>query len=273
MLESHRSGINLFQRELISTLATVEWMSGHPRVFDVDDAVWLSARRSQTDAIAARSDLVICGNAFLGEHYRTVSRNVVIVPTAVDVACYPILKREKRPECVIGWSGTSAGFKYLLMIQDALRAVLHAIPKARVRVMSDRAPVLSLLPADRVDFVKWTPAREASTISGFDIGIMPLADGDWERGKCSYKMLQYMAARVPVVVSPVGMNIEVLAAGPVGLAATTEREWIDALLGLVADPTAAESMGLAGRAVVEQRYSKELIGRAVISALETIRPG
>ena len=272
MLESRRSGINLFQRELISTLATVEWMSGHPRVFDVDDAVWLSSRRRQTDAIAAQCELVICGNAFLAEHYGALSRNVVIVPTAVDISCYPTLSRGVREECVIGWSGTSGGFKYLLMIQNALATVLRVIPNARVRVMADRAPDLPLLPADRVDFVRWSPEREAPTIAGFDIGIMPLENTEWERGKCSYKMLQYMAAQVPVVVSPVGMNVEVLSEGPVGVAATTEREWVDALIGLIADRAAAEGMGRAGRVVIERRYSKELVGRAVISALDTIRP-
>ncbi|MEP6729699.1 MAG: glycosyltransferase family 4 protein [bacterium] len=272
MIETHRRGINFFQRELISTMATVEWMAGGPRVFDVDDAIWLLARGRGTDTIAAHADLVICGNSFLADHYRGVSQNVIIVPTAVDTSSYPETVRQTRDTLVIGWSGTSGGFKYLEGIQDALMSVLQALPAARLRILADRAPVLPRVPVDRLEFIKWTPQREASVISGFDVGIMPLSNTEWERGKCSFKMLQYMAARVPVVVSPIGMNQEVLSMGTVGLSASTEAEWVDAVIGVLTDRDAGLRMGRAGRAVVERFFSREVVGRQLVSALDGIRP-
>jgi glycosyltransferase involved in cell wall biosynthesis len=270
VLESRRRGINLFQRELISTFATVEWMSGRPRIFDVDDAIWLNGHGAKTDAIAARADVIICGNEFLAQHYRRLCQEVIILPTAVDVAAYPSHRRAADETCVIGWSGTSGGFKYIRQVEAALAAVMRMRPATRVRVMSDMPPSLPLLPPDRVDYVRWSADREAGEIATFDIGIMPLADTAWERGKCSYKMLQYMAAGLPVVVSPVGMNVDVLSAGPLGIGARTADEWVDALLALIDAPERRALMGAAGRSVIQARYSKEVVGRGLIAVLDRV---
>lgn len=270
VLESRRPGITFLQRELLSTFATVEWMSGRPRIFDVDDAIWLNGRGARTDAIAARADVVICGNDYLAEHYRRLCTDVVVLPTAVDEASYPLSPRRAGGGCVIGWSGTSGGFKYINQIESALATVLNLRPAASLRVMADRPPALPLLPPQRVEYIAWSPASENREIAAFDIGIMPLADTAWERGKCSYKMLQYMAAEVPVVVSPVGMNVDVLSSGPLGFGARTTDEWVDALITLIDAPSRRAAMGAAGREVVRSRFSTAIVGPALIAVLDRV---
>ena len=270
VVESRRAGITFFQRELLSTFATVEWISGRPRIFDVDDAIWLNGQGAKTDAVAARADVIICGNEFLADHYQRLCGDVVILPTAVDIAAYPSSPRVAGEVCNIGWSGTSGGFKYINQIESALATVLELRPAARVRVMADRRPSLPLLAPDRLDYVKWSPDGENREIAAFDIGIMPLADTEWERGKCSYKMLQYMAAGVPVVVSPVGMNVDVLSSGALGLGPRTTDEWVDALLTLIDAPALRAGMGAAGREVARARFSKEVVGRGLIAVLDRV---
>jgi glycosyltransferase involved in cell wall biosynthesis len=119
--------------------------------------------------------------------------------------------------------------------------------------------------------VTWSPARETSVLQGFDVGLMPLAGGDWAKGKCAFKMLQYMACAVPAVVSPVGMNAEVLAMGDVGLAATTEDEWVEALLTLYRDRDQAAALGRQGRALAERSFSVPVIAPQLAAVMRRYR--
>jgi glycosyltransferase involved in cell wall biosynthesis len=269
LLRSRAYAVTLLQRELVSTLATLEGWTGRPRVFDVDDAVWLHARRDAIRRIARRCDAVICGNAFLADYFRAFHPDVRILPTAVDTDRFAPAGRPDGPP-VIGWTGTSSNFRYLEDIESSLGDVLRARPTARLRIVADAPPPFRRLPADRVDFVPWSPAVEASAVQGMTVGIMPLRDTSWERGKCSHKMLLYMAAGVPVVVSPVGMNRDVLGLGPVGLAATTPGEWREALVGLLDDPAAASRMGAAGREVVLRRFSLAVLAPILAAILQEV---
>jgi glycosyltransferase involved in cell wall biosynthesis len=160
---------------------------------------------------------------------------------------------------VIGWLGLSSGFGYLYAIEPALREVLRNHPEARLRVVSSSPPKLQTLPVEQVEFVFFTRQHEAADIQGMTIGIMPLDDSVASRGKCSFKMLQYMACGLPAVVSPVGMNAEVLRQGEVGLGARNLREWVDGLEILLRDPDLCARMGKTGRMVVEQDYSLEVL--------------
>ena len=269
ILRTHRADVTLLQREMVSTLATLEGLTARPRVLDVDDAVWLLRGGAGIRRVAAWSDAVICGNDFLAEYFRRHHDRVDVLPTAVDIhRFHPAPKVAAAP--VIGWSGTSGGFSYLRDVEPALAAVLAARPAVRLRVIADRAPVFDSLDPDRVDYVRWSPASEVSALQDLTVGIMPLRDGEWERGKCSYKMLLYMACGLPVVTSPVGMNVQVLAQGTVGYGPRTIDEWTDALLALVDDPAHAARLGAAGRAVVERRYSVERIGSRLAAHLRAV---
>jgi glycosyltransferase involved in cell wall biosynthesis len=273
VIRSRAFDVTLLQRELVSTLLTLEPLTRRPRVLDVDDAIWLLPRGSFAERLAARCDAVICGNDFVAEYFRRFSRAVYVLPTAVDTERFqPAAERSRNRGggVIIGWSGSSAGFPYLALVEEALATVLRRRPQTRLRVVADMAPCLPKLPPHRLEFVRWSPDREVAAIQEMDIGIMPLADTPWERGKCSYKMLLYAASGVPAVVSPVGMNVEVLRRGEVGLAASRLDEWVAALLELVDDPEQRRRMGAEGRRVVEADYCVACVGPVLATILRDI---
>lgn len=259
LIRTHHADVTLFSRELVSTLFTLEDLARKPRILDVDDAVWLHRGGGAIRRLAGKVDLVIAGNSFLADYFGTFCPWVEILPTAVDTERFRPRPGGRRAAAealrVIGWSGTSRNFQFLLGIEGALARVLQSHPAARLRISADRRPVLSSLPADRVDFVPWSPAGEVSFLQDLDIGLMPLADDDWCRGKCAFKMLLYLACGVPVVVSPVGMNAEILGLGEVGFGARTQDQWVDALTALLVDDAARESCGRLGRSVAQDRFS------------------
>jgi glycosyltransferase involved in cell wall biosynthesis len=209
----------------------------------------LHRRRGAAQWLAALADLVVVGNSWLAEIWRAWSPAVEILPTAVDIDRYFVAPLPER--ATIGWIGTAGNLAYLAAIAPALADVLRRFPATTIAVCSDRPPDLAGLP---VHYVPWSSTIEADFLGSITVGVMPLADGPWERGKCSLKMLQYMAAGRPCVVSPVGMNKELLAEGEFGLAASTSDEWREALCGLLADRDAAARMGARGRNVAA-RYS------------------
>jgi glycosyltransferase involved in cell wall biosynthesis len=270
---SHGADVTLLQREFVSTIASLEGLTGRPRVLDVDDAVWLLRRGGGIDRVAAWSDAVICGNDFLAEHFSRSHRVVHVLPTAVDDRRFrPAAGRRvaDRPP-VIGWTGTSGGYSYLAEIESALAAVLAARPRVRLRIVSDRRPTLPLLDAARVDFVPWSPAVEVTSLQDLTVGIMPLRDSEWERGKCSFKMLLYLACGVPAVVAPVGMNRQLLdEGGAIGFGPRTLGEWTDALVALVDDPSLAAEQGIRGRALVERRYGVATVGARLAELLRAV---
>jgi glycosyltransferase involved in cell wall biosynthesis len=116
-----------------------------------------------------------------------------------------------------------------------------------------------LLPAERVEYIPWSPENEVRTIQEMSVGLMPADDSLWARGKCSYKMLLYLSCGVPAVVSPVGMNQEVLSLGRVGFGPRSEAEWVDCLISLLENPEQAQQMGEHGRRVVEEQFSLQVL--------------
>src|SRR5882724_1432978 len=209
----------LLQREMLSTFLTLEPLTKRPRVLDVDDAIWLNRNSSFARRLAGISDSVICGNSFLAEYFQQWNSNITILPTAVDTDRFqPLVSRSTGGGPVIGWSGSSSGFADLQVAEKALRTFLGMYPKARLRVIANEPPRLDL-PASQIEFVPWSPEAEAQSIRTLDVGIMPLRDTLWSRGKCAYKMLLYMSCGVPVVVSPVGMTGEVLKMETIGACA------------------------------------------------------
>jgi len=269
VLRANKSDVCLLQRELVSTLHTVERMINCPIVFDVDDAIFLHKRGRSIDAIAKNANLIICGNSFLADHFSAAGA-VEILPTAVDTSRFvPVSGSTSRP--VIGWSGSSSGFAYLESIQEPLRIVLDRFPDAVFSVIADRPPTLPELPAEQLRFIQWNEETEVQGLQTFTVGVMPLSDTPWSRGKCSFKMLTYMAVGVPVVVSPVGMNGEVLAMGDCGLAAISSDDWVDSLTTLLLDQDRSATMGIAGRRIVELHYSRDVIAPRFAELLQSVR--
>jgi glycosyltransferase involved in cell wall biosynthesis len=248
--------VTLLQRELISTLATLEPMTKRPRVLDVDDAIFLYRGGSAARRLAQVSDAIVCGNSFLAEWFRSLNRNTCVVPTAIDTERYvPRGCARQGDNRVVGWIGTSGNLKYLHGIEMAILRAMEEVPVARLCVVSDRAPEFRRLSPDRVDFVRWAEREEVAVIHRMDVGIMPLEDTPWARGKCSFKMLQYMACGLPVLVSPVGMNAEVLALGEFGIGASNEAQWVDGLVALLESDAFRARLGAEGRRIAESTFS------------------
>ncbi|MBK6899710.1 MAG: glycosyltransferase [bacterium] len=140
-------------------------------------------------------------------------------------------------------------------------------------ISSSEPPRFDSLPPDRVDYEPWRPEGEAAFFQGLDIGLMPLPRNEWTLGKCSYKMLLYLACGVPVVVSPVGMNESVLAQADVGCAADSEARWVDALVALIDDPEGRERRGRNGVALVASHYSVSALSPRLASMLKGVARG
>jgi glycosyltransferase involved in cell wall biosynthesis len=252
---SWKADVTWISRQLLPAFAPIQIMAKRPIILDVDDAVWLNTGGHRARALAQASELVVCGNSYLANYFSHWNHNVAIIPTAVNTNWYRPHRAAEEAPLVLGWTGTSGNFPFLYAIEEALFRVLEHCSHAQLLVVADRPPQFKRLPAARVEFARWSPRNELAAFARMSIGLMPLANNDWCNGKCSYKMLCYMATGLPVVVTAAGMNSEVLAMGPIGLSAESEQQWVDALTALLEDADLRRRMGSAGRSVVEDRFS------------------
>jgi glycosyltransferase involved in cell wall biosynthesis len=273
VLASRRYDVTWLERELLPGYLTLERALKRPLVLDVDDAIWLAKPfgRSAARAIARQADVIVAGNRYLGEWFSEHNRDVHVVPTAVDTDRFRPRSRpvSDRASFVVGWTGTSANLPFLRSIERPLRRFLDEHPRARLRVVSDAPPGLTA--RGRVDYVPWSEEVEVSAVQEMDVGLMPLPDDEWTRGKCGFKMLQYMACGVPVVASPVGVNAQILAMGELGLAAREEADWYDALRWLYTNASQALQYGQNGRSVAETRFGKEVVARQLAEIFRRFR--
>ena len=257
-------------------------------LFDFDDAVFLrdsyaakglhDRRRLRRFAGMVRcADAVIAGNAFLAEQAArwTGAKSIQVIPTCVEPSRYTEVRfgspdlpvgaaSRAAPEVRLGspdlrpagvelvWVGSSSTLRGLHAIAPLLEEIGRSVPGSRLKLVCDRFLTLRDLP---VAAVPWTEAREAEEIAAADIGISWLPDDSWSRGKCGLKVLQYLAAGLPVVANPVGVNVEMVRHGETGFLAETPKQWIEAVRRLAEDAELRRRMGRAGRRLVETRYS------------------
>lgn len=253
---------------------------GVPVVSDYDDAVFhrydqhssTMVRRvlgHKIDRVMAHSALVTVGNTYLAERARHAgAQQVEIVPTVVDTEAYrPVSPRHIDGKLRVGWIGTPQTWeKYgkprIPLFQELART--HGI---RFYLVGAR-----LTPATEgpFDYVPWSEANEIAAIQDMDIGIMPLVDDAWERGKSGYKLIQYMGCGLPVVASPVGVNMEIVLHGKNGFHAETEAEWRDSLARLITDVDLRRKMGTVGRKRVLDTYSLQVQGHRIAEFLAHI---
>ncbi len=249
---------------------------GKPVIYDFDDAIfllnttqanrrfgWLKFPR-KTATICRISSHVVTGNSYLADYARQYNRRVTVIPSSVNTDCYrPVGKNGSNTRVVVGWMGSSTSQTHLEMFAPTL-AELLARRRVELRIVSDREPVL---PGISFEWRPWSAATEVEELSKFDIGIMPMPDDAWARGKCSMKALLYMSVGVATVCSAVGTNCEVIRHGENGFLASTAADWIDHLEALIDDPALRNGLGAAGRETIEQRYSMrrcaELFARVV----------
>lgn len=255
VMASLKGDITWFRRELIPERTTLVRYTGGKRLFDVDDAIWLSSKSPFSERIVEMCDGVIAGNSFLAEHYRPLGKPVWIVPTVIDTEVWTPARKQDDGIWRIGWLGTKYNLSYLNMIEEPLADFLAEHQDARLTIVSDGAPEFSSIPAESVEYVKWSAEIEIDATRRMDVGVMPLEDNDWSRGKCAAKMLCYLAVGVPAIVSPVGVNRDVLDLADVGFGPANNDKWFDALTRLYHEREAAAALGQRGRQLVEDHYS------------------
>ena len=270
LIHSWNADVTWVSRQLLPAFAPLHVLARRPMILDVDDAVWLNTGGHRARSLAQASDLVVCGNTFLAQQFSRWNSRVTVIPTAVDTSWYRPLASSGNEDVVLGWTGTSGNFPFLYAIEGALRRVLDHCPNTSLLVIADRAPEFKQVPASRVRFECWSPLVEQAAFARMSIGLMPLAETDWCSGKCSYKMLCYMSAGLPVVVTAAGMNREVLALGEVGLSATGEQEWVDALTALIENEPLRNRMGATGRIVIEQRFSLQRLAQQYAAVFQSV---
>lgn len=235
-------------------------------VFDFDDAVWLMSvseanRRwkwvkdpGKTSKLIALSDRIFAGNAYLADYARRFNPSTLIVPTTIDTDEYvPRSGARSEGPIVIGWSGSLTTIQHFRYAIPALRALKAKYgDRIAIRVIGDgtyREEELGVVG------LPWRKETELDDLRAMDIGIMPLPDDEWARGKCGLKGLQYMALGIPTILSPVGVNSEIIRDGEDGFLASTTQEWVDKVSRLVEDAELRARMGSAARRTVEDRYS------------------
>lgn len=238
-----------------------------PLVLDLDDAIFhrydmnpllrpLLGRKIAR--VAALSRVAIAGNAYLAEHLRAGTAalgretDVRVIPTVVDTSLYRPAPKAAGSPPVIGWIGSPSTAAYLAPVLPVLRE-LCAGGRARL-VIVGAGKAASLQEGAGAELRDWSEHKEIADVQSFDIGIMPLPDDPWSRGKCGFKLIQYMACGLPVVASPVGVNREIVTEGT-GFLASTPQEWKAALERLVGSAELRAGLGAAGRARAEADYS------------------
>jgi len=238
--------------------------TGVPIVFDFDDAIFVSYRSptngylsylkfaSKTKTICQLASHVMAGNTYLADYARQVNDRVTVIPTTIDTQRYKVPPpRTSTGPLVIGWTGSHSTVQHLDTLRGALRK-LAAQEKFRLRVIG--TPVYDCPPID-VEAMRWRARTEVDDLSPIDIGVMPLPDDRWSKGKCGAKALQFMGMGIPTVCSPVGVNSEIIQDGENGFLASTEDEWIDKLSRLLRSAELRRQLGQAGRTTVERKYS------------------
>ena len=240
-----------------------------PVVFDFDDAIWLNEGEKQVVKKIQQSTMIFAGNEYLAGYAMKLNKNTHIIPTTVDTEKLFPLKKETS-HFTIGWIGTKSNFQYLEIIRSVVLDFLSKNPDSCLIIVSSEKPLQFNFDDKQVIFKRWNEETENEVINEFSVGLMPLADNDWTKGKCSYKMLQYMACGKPVIVSPVGMNNQLLAAGNIGFAATKEEHWLKALTEIKNNADAAREKGENGRRIVEDKYSCTIMTPRILDHFKTI---
>jgi glycosyltransferase involved in cell wall biosynthesis len=235
------------------------------RIFDVDDAIYVRKprrlgeapdespwRKKKFAATCRWVDVVAAGNDVLAGVARATAQSVEILPTSIDTAVYqPTTATAADPPTIV-WIGSPENLVYLDMIRPALARLAGRHPTLKMRVICSRFPDW---PEVNIEGIQWSSATEAQSLAGAHIGVMPLTDDAWARGKCAFKLLQYMAAALPCVASPVGANTEAVIDGFNGFHARTVDEWERRLESLIQSPELRARFGANGLAHVESRYA------------------
>ena len=278
------------QREIISEFfydpplfIFLLWANNSKIVYDLDDAVWMLPPHSirgnnkLLNYLASKrffwnvrlSKKVIVSNSYLKRKVLDINGSVEIIPTPIDVSAFKGIRKVDMGsghDVVIGWTGGGGNVGYLKMIERVVARIAEKYP-VRVKVISSRPIKLNGV---RVDFVQWSEESEFREICTFDVGIMPLPDNAYTRGKAGFKLLLYMAAGIPSVASPVGVNSEIIITGKTGYLARNEEEWQRGLEELIKKPSFRQEMGREAREYVARKYDYSTWAPILVDILKNV---
>lgn len=236
-------------------------------IFDFDDAIWMQLNVSEankklaflknaekTGNIIKLCDMVFAGNEYLKAYASQFNNNIVIVPTTIDTDLYVSKKKETgSPAICIGWSGSFSTIVHFAQAIPALKRIKDKYgDRVTFKIIGDGKYYCKEL---ETQGVPWIASTEIEDLSEIDIGVMPLPDDEWAKGKCGLKGLQYMALGIPTLMSPVGVNSEIIRHGVNGYLPSTEDEWVDNISSLIENKESRIKIGNAGRQTVLDRYS------------------
>lgn len=251
---------------------------GVPIVFDFDDSVFVSYKSpangylsylkfpSKTAEICRLSTHIMAGNEYLANYARAQNSNVTIIPTTIDTKKYKVVERIAEPDTItVGWSGSFSTIQHLDTIRGALQE-LAKTERFRLRVIGAASYDL---PGVEAEAIPWQAANELDDLAPIDIGLMPLPDENWSRGKCGLKALQYMALGIPTICSPVGVNTTIIRDGENGFIASSDSDWVEKIKLLINSQELRKKIGLAGRITVERDYSAKVVAPRVLEVFRS----
>jgi glycosyltransferase involved in cell wall biosynthesis len=249
-----------------------------PFVVDYDDAIFHRYDQHKSPIVRAvlggklkpllrRADLAICGNAYLQDYAAQYCRRTEIVPTVVNTNVYgPARAPGADRPVTVGWIGSPSTWTF---VKPMVSLLMEAAQRRDLAIRIVGAGPQADVPP-RFEFLPWSETDEIALIQGMDIGIMPLPDEPWARGKSGYKLIQYMACGLPVIASPVGINSDIVGHGENGFVASTPQEWVAAIDVLAGDSALRRAMGAAGRLKIERRYSLAVHGPRLVGILHEV---
>ncbi|HMU46634.1 MAG TPA: glycosyltransferase family 4 protein [Chitinophagaceae bacterium] len=245
-----------------------EWMAAKifrkKLIYDFDDAIWIPITSEQNKialyfrwfskigTICKLSHIVSTGNDYLAAFAKKYNQRVVVIPTVVNTgAVHNRFQDHRKPNLAIGWTGTFSTLKYLNIVLPSIKRLQEKYDFTFI-VIANKDPKL---PLKNYRFIQWTKENEVDDLLNIQIGMMPLYDGDLEKGKCGFKAIQFMSLGIPVVVSPVGVNTAIVTHGKDGFVASTDKEWEEYLEKLLTDAQLRSDFGTEGSAKIQSVYS------------------
>ena len=250
-------GTSYFEKRFSKTRAKL--------IYDFDDSIWLldvsNANKAfawlknpdKTSKIISYSNTVVAGNEYLGNYAKQFNKNVKVIPTTINTNEYSKKELKSTDKICIGWSGSLTTIKHFEHAVPCLIKLKQKFGgKIVFKVIGDSTYVNEAL---NIKGTGWKSETEVEELSALDIGIMPLPDDKWAQGKCGLKGLQYMALEIPTIMSPVGVNTDIIRDGENGFLANAEGEWIEKISRLIESKDLRIKIGRAGRETVEKRFS------------------
>ena len=280
LLESAKTDLLWVEKELFPWLPA--WFEslmqtrGIPYVVDYDDAVFhrydlhrsilvRSLLKNKIDRVMRHAVLVVAGNAYLADRAKQAgAKRIEYLPSVVDVSSYQTKKNEIKSPFRIGWVGSPITVPYLDVVRDAL---MQLSKEADIHVTLIGSGEIAPFSNISTTILPWDEETERFIGGLFDVGIMPLVDGPFERGKCGYKLVQYMAGGLPIIASPVGVNSQMIEPGVNGYLASTTEEWLKAFRSLIHDNQLTMEMGRAGRQKAERLYNLQITAPKLLDLL------